>query len=136
MTGADGARQTDVARPKAREKAPLNQMSDSVLFLNHSQFVTCLSVTGFMRLVDEISLIRLTAWLPHTYIYSRLFLSPEPCLFFLSQAARIIAKLAAWGRDLMEGSDLNYYFNWIKSQLSSQVCPLLACNVQRYSSFS
>lgn len=22
----------------------------------------------------------------------------------------------------MEGSDLNYYFNWIKSQLSSQVC--------------
>lgn len=37
------------------------------------------------------------------------------------QAARIIAKLAAWGRDLMEGSDLNYYFNWIKSQLSSQV---------------
>lgn len=37
------------------------------------------------------------------------------------QAARVIAKLAAWGRDLMEGSDLNYYFNWIKSQLSSQV---------------
>uniref|UniRef100_A0A8C5MJG8 V-type proton ATPase subunit H n=1 Tax=Leptobrachium leishanense TaxID=445787 RepID=A0A8C5MJG8_9ANUR len=36
------------------------------------------------------------------------------------QAARIIAKLAAWGRELMEGSDLNYYFNWIKSQLSSQ----------------
>ncbi|CDQ89296.1 unnamed protein product, partial [Oncorhynchus mykiss] len=35
-------------------------------------------------------------------------------------AARIIAKLAAWGRDLMEGSDLNYYFNWIKTQLSSQ----------------
>ncbi|KAG9355212.1 hypothetical protein JZ751_000050 [Albula glossodonta] len=35
-------------------------------------------------------------------------------------AARIIAKLAAWGRELMEGSDLNYYFNWIKTQLSSQ----------------
>lgn len=42
-------------------------------------------------------------------------------VLFLSQAARIIAKLAAWGRDLMEGSDLNYYFNWIKTQLSSQV---------------
>lgn len=40
---------------------------------------------------------------------------------FFHKAARIIAKLAAWGRDLMEGSDLNYYFNWIKSQLSSQV---------------
>ncbi|PNI42302.1 ATP6V1H isoform 10 [Pan troglodytes] len=36
------------------------------------------------------------------------------------QAARIIAKLAAWGKELMEGSDLNYYFNWIKTQLSSQ----------------
>uniref|UniRef100_A0A8C9X9D8 V-type proton ATPase subunit H n=1 Tax=Sander lucioperca TaxID=283035 RepID=A0A8C9X9D8_SANLU len=41
-------------------------------------------------------------------------------LFTVHMAARIIAKLAAWGRDLMEGSDLNYYFNWIKSQLSSQ----------------
>uniref|UniRef100_A0A8C5I9I1 ATPase H+ transporting V1 subunit H n=1 Tax=Gouania willdenowi TaxID=441366 RepID=A0A8C5I9I1_GOUWI len=41
--------------------------------------------------------------------------------FTVHMAARIIAKLAAMGRDLMEGSDLNYYFNWIKSQLSSQV---------------
>lgn len=41
--------------------------------------------------------------------------------YILFQAARIIAKLAAWGRELMEGSDLNYYFNWIKTQLSSQV---------------
>ncbi|KAG9347996.1 hypothetical protein JZ751_004015, partial [Albula glossodonta] len=42
-------------------------------------------------------------------------------LFTVHMAARIIAKLAAWGRELMEGSDLNYYFNWIKTQLSSQV---------------
>uniref|UniRef100_H3BBK5 V-type proton ATPase subunit H n=2 Tax=Latimeria chalumnae TaxID=7897 RepID=H3BBK5_LATCH len=40
--------------------------------------------------------------------------------FTVHMAARIIAKLAAWGRELMEGSDLNYYFNWIKTQLSSQ----------------
>uniref|UniRef100_A0A8C6UM39 V-type proton ATPase subunit H n=1 Tax=Neogobius melanostomus TaxID=47308 RepID=A0A8C6UM39_9GOBI len=40
-------------------------------------------------------------------------------LFTVHMAARIIAKLAAWGRDLMEGSDLNYYFNWIKSQLKT-----------------
>lgn len=46
--------------------------------------------------------------------------SPE---FLIFQAARIIAKLAAWGKELMEGSDLNYYFNWIKTQLSSQVRP-------------
>uniref|UniRef100_A0A7M4FGH6 V-type proton ATPase subunit H n=1 Tax=Crocodylus porosus TaxID=8502 RepID=A0A7M4FGH6_CROPO len=44
----------------------------------------------------------------------------HPLLWGLNMAARIIAKLAAWGRELMEGSDLNYYFNWIKSQLSSQ----------------
>ncbi|KAJ8268624.1 hypothetical protein COCON_G00137960 [Conger conger] len=41
-------------------------------------------------------------------------------LFTVHMAATIIAKLAAWGRELMEGSDLNYYFNWIKTQLSSQ----------------
>uniref|UniRef100_A0A8C7RUF3 V-type proton ATPase subunit H n=1 Tax=Oncorhynchus mykiss TaxID=8022 RepID=A0A8C7RUF3_ONCMY len=41
-------------------------------------------------------------------------------LFTVHMAARIIAKLAAWGRDLMEGSDLNYYFNWIKTQLRQQ----------------
>uniref|UniRef100_UPI00358F269E V-type proton ATPase subunit H n=1 Tax=Myxine glutinosa TaxID=7769 RepID=UPI00358F269E len=40
--------------------------------------------------------------------------------FTVHQAARIISKLAAWGKELMEGSDLNYYFNWIKTQLSSQ----------------
>ncbi|XP_023684362.1 V-type proton ATPase subunit H isoform X1 [Paramormyrops kingsleyae] len=40
--------------------------------------------------------------------------------FTVHMAARIIAKLAAWGRELMEGSDLNYYFNWIKTQLCSQ----------------
>ncbi|XP_056679895.1 V-type proton ATPase subunit H isoform X1 [Monodelphis domestica] len=41
-------------------------------------------------------------------------------LFTVHMAARIIAKLAVWGKELMEGSDLNYYFNWIKTQLSSQ----------------
>ncbi|KAM3604706.1 uncharacterized protein V6R79_015118 [Siganus canaliculatus] len=48
-------------------------------------------------------------------------------LFTVHMAARIIAKLAAWGRDLMEGSDLNYYFNWIKSQLSSQSSQYVQC---------
>lgn len=50
------------------------------------------------------------------------------CILF--QAARIIAKLAAWGRELMEGSDLNYYFNWIKTQLSSQVKTYFCLNVR------
>ncbi|XP_036842692.1 V-type proton ATPase subunit H isoform X2 [Oncorhynchus mykiss] len=48
-------------------------------------------------------------------------------LFTVHMAARIIAKLAAWGRDLMEGSDLNYYFNWIKTQLSSQSSQYVQC---------
>uniref|UniRef100_A0A667YP73 V-type proton ATPase subunit H n=1 Tax=Myripristis murdjan TaxID=586833 RepID=A0A667YP73_9TELE len=52
-------------------------------------------------------------------------------LFTVHMAARIIAKLAAWGRDLMEGSDLNYYFNWIKTQLSSQV-PVQVGNSSQY----
>uniref|UniRef100_A0A8C6LV67 V-type proton ATPase subunit H n=1 Tax=Nothobranchius furzeri TaxID=105023 RepID=A0A8C6LV67_NOTFU len=51
-------------------------------------------------------------------------------LFTVHMAARIIAKLAAWGRDLMEGSDLNYYFNWIKSQLSSQLTIMSSQYVQ------
>ncbi|XP_052404082.1 V-type proton ATPase subunit H-like isoform X2 [Carassius gibelio] len=48
-------------------------------------------------------------------------------LFTVHMAGRIIAKLAAWGRDLMEGSDLNYYFNWIKTQLSSQSSQYVQC---------
>ncbi|XP_051984522.1 V-type proton ATPase subunit H-like isoform X2 [Xyrauchen texanus] len=48
-------------------------------------------------------------------------------LFTVHMAARIIAKLAAWGRDLMEGSDLNYYFNWIKTQLGSQSSQYVQC---------
>ncbi|XP_060756288.1 V-type proton ATPase subunit H-like isoform X2 [Neoarius graeffei] len=54
-------------------------------------------------------------------------------LFTVHMAARIIAKLAVWGRDLMEGRDLNYYFNWIKVQLSfrsSQYVQCVACCLQ------
>lgn len=47
--------------------------------------------------------------------------------FTVYMAARIIAKLAAWGKELMEGSDLNYYFNWIKTQLSSQSSQYVQC---------
>uniref|UniRef100_A0A8C6YJY2 V-type proton ATPase subunit H n=1 Tax=Nothoprocta perdicaria TaxID=30464 RepID=A0A8C6YJY2_NOTPE len=54
-------------------------------------------------------------------------------LFTVHMAARIIAKLAAWGRELMEGSDLNYYFNWIKTQLSSQKrCALVLSQSSQY----
>uniref|UniRef100_A0A8B9X609 V-type proton ATPase subunit H n=1 Tax=Bos mutus grunniens TaxID=30521 RepID=A0A8B9X609_BOSMU len=48
-------------------------------------------------------------------------------LFTVHMAARIIAKLPAWGKELMKGSDLNYYFNWIKTQLSSQSSQYVQC---------
>lgn len=111
------------------------------------KFVTCLSsqdsCSPFSMLADKIFFNILTAFVAVSpwnfisvlilFLFLQSFLSHffpqwKPCLFFLSQAARIIAKLAAWGRDLMEGSDLNYYFNWIKSQLSSQVCLFLDGN--------
>uniref|UniRef100_UPI00358E9E4B V-type proton ATPase subunit H-like n=1 Tax=Myxine glutinosa TaxID=7769 RepID=UPI00358E9E4B len=47
--------------------------------------------------------------------------------FTANQAARIISKLATSGKQVMEGSDLNCYFNWIKIQLSSQSCQYLQC---------
>lgn len=40
--------------------------------------------------------------------------------FIVYMVVRIIVKLVVWGKELMEGSDLNYYFNWIKIQLSLQ----------------
>ena len=38
-----------------------------------------------------------------------------------SQTARIIAKLACWGKERMERSELHYYLTWLKDQLRAQV---------------
>ena len=37
------------------------------------------------------------------------------------QTARIIAKLACWGKERMERSELHYYLTWLKDQLRAQV---------------
>uniref|UniRef100_A0A915HW46 V-type proton ATPase subunit H n=1 Tax=Romanomermis culicivorax TaxID=13658 RepID=A0A915HW46_ROMCU len=37
--------------------------------------------------------------------------------FVLNQVSRIIAKLACWSQELMDGPDLMYYLNWLKDQL-------------------
>lgn len=37
------------------------------------------------------------------------------------QASRIIAKLACWSKDLMEGPDLTYYLTWLKDQMKIPV---------------
>lgn len=39
------------------------------------------------------------------------------CNYCIMQTSRIIAKLACWGRDKMDGADLQYYLNWLKEQL-------------------
>ncbi|XP_026693601.2 V-type proton ATPase subunit H isoform X1 [Ciona intestinalis] len=40
--------------------------------------------------------------------------------FIVHQASRIIAKLACWGKERMSTQDLNYYLNWIKTQLANE----------------
>ncbi|XP_070534083.1 V-type proton ATPase subunit H-like isoform X2 [Ptychodera flava] len=39
--------------------------------------------------------------------------------FVINQAARVIAKLACWGKEKMNTNDLNYYFSWIRGQLTA-----------------
>ncbi|CAH1772858.1 unnamed protein product [Owenia fusiformis] len=37
--------------------------------------------------------------------------------FIVNQTSRIIAKIACWGREPMDGSDLHYYLTWLKDQM-------------------
>ncbi|XP_063698973.1 V-type proton ATPase subunit H isoform X2 [Culicoides brevitarsis] len=39
--------------------------------------------------------------------------------FIVNMAARILAKLACWGRETMPKSDLNFYLQWLKEQLTN-----------------
>ncbi|XP_074656304.1 V-type proton ATPase subunit H-like [Tubulanus polymorphus] len=41
----------------------------------------------------------------------------RPDGFIVNQTGRIIAKIACWGKDPMEGSDLIYYLTWLKDQM-------------------
>lgn len=41
--------------------------------------------------------------------------------FIINMAARILAKLACWGRETMPKSDLNFYLQWLKDQLTMNV---------------
>jgi V-type H+-transporting ATPase subunit H len=41
----------------------------------------------------------------------------RPDAFTINQTSRIIAKMACWSSDLMEGNDLVFYLNWLKDQL-------------------
>lgn len=41
--------------------------------------------------------------------------------FIINMSARIIAKVACWGSELMESSDLQFYLTWLKDQLKLNV---------------
>lgn len=41
----------------------------------------------------------------------------RPDGFIVNQTSRIIAKLACWSKELMEGADLSYYLTWLRDQL-------------------
>lgn len=41
----------------------------------------------------------------------------RPDGFIQNMTSRIIAKLACWSRDPMEGADLTFYLTWLKDQL-------------------
>ena len=54
---------------------------------------------------------RENVWSPFLNLLNR------PDGFIQNMTARIIAKLACWSRDLMDGTDLNFYLSWLKHQL-------------------
>ncbi len=41
----------------------------------------------------------------------------RPVGFIMNMTARVIAKMACWSRELMVGSDLQFYLTWLKDQL-------------------
>ena len=54
---------------------------------------------------------RENVWSPFLNLLNR------PDGFIQNMTARIIAKLACWSRDPMDGTDLNFYLTWLKDQL-------------------
>ncbi|XP_042889132.1 V-type proton ATPase subunit H-like isoform X1 [Penaeus japonicus] len=54
---------------------------------------------------------RESMWSPFLNLLTR------PDTFIINMTARIIAKLACWSREPMDGSDLTFYLTWLKDQL-------------------
>ena len=45
----------------------------------------------------------------------------RPVGFIMNMTARVVAKMACWSRELMSGSDLQFYLTWLKDQLRAPV---------------
>jgi len=43
----------------------------------------------------------------------------RPGAFIMNMTARVIAKIACWSKQLMDGSDLHFYLTWLKDQLKT-----------------
>jgi V-type H+-transporting ATPase subunit H len=41
----------------------------------------------------------------------------RPVGFIMNMTSRVIAKMACWSREVMMGSDLQFYLTWLKDQL-------------------
>lgn len=52
-----------------------------------------------------------SAWSPFLALLTR------PDGFIMNMTSRIIAKIACWSHELMDGSDLNFYLTWLRDQL-------------------
>jgi hypothetical protein len=39
----------------------------------------------------------------------------------MNMTARVVAKMACWSREMMVGSDLQFYITWLKDQLKMPV---------------
>ncbi|GAB6023867.1 hypothetical protein CHUAL_008605 [Chamberlinius hualienensis] len=44
----------------------------------------------------------------------------RPDGFIMNMTSRIVAKFACWSKELMDGSDLNFYLTWLRDQLKIQ----------------
>ncbi|CAG0882037.1 unnamed protein product [Darwinula stevensoni] len=54
-----------------------------------------------------------SVWSPFLNLLNR------PDGFIMNMTSRIIAKMACWGKELMDGSDLHFYLTWLKDQMRS-----------------
>lgn len=52
-----------------------------------------------------------SVWAPFLNLLNR------PDGFIMNMTSRIVAKIACWGRELMDGTDLHFYLTWLKDQL-------------------
>ena len=51
----------------------------------------------------------------------------RPGAFIMNMTARVIAKIACWSKQSMDGSDLNFYLTWLKDQLKTPVSEIIVC---------